>query len=66
MEFKQGAIAVTKDGEYTIKKIMTLYNPFNLSPMLSIVVDDNGTERYISEKEIISVKNNHIDNIEEP
>ena len=66
MEFKQGSVVVTKDGEYTIKKIMTLYNPFNLAPMLSIVIDDNGIERYISEKEVIKIKNNHIDNTEEP
>ena len=30
MEFKEGSIVVTKDGEYRLKGMMTLYNPFNL------------------------------------
>lgn len=66
MEFKEGSIVVTKNGEYILKRMMTLYNPFNLQPRASFVVDDNGEEKFVSEKDIISVKNNHIENIEEP
>ena len=65
MEFKEGSIVVTKDGEYVLKRMMTLYNPFNLQPRISFVVDDNGEEKFVSEKDVISVKNNQLEN-EEP
>jgi hypothetical protein len=65
MEFKEGSIVVTKNGEYTLKRMMTLYNPFNLQPRTSFVVDDNGEDKFVSEKDIISVKNNQLEN-EEP
>ena len=65
MEFKKGSIVVTKNGEYTLKRMMTLYNPFNLQPRTSFVVDDNGEEKFVSEKDIISVKNNQLENVEE-
>ena len=65
MEVKEGSIVVTKNGEYTLKKMMTLYNPFNLQPRTSFVVDDNGDDKFVSEKDIISVKNNQLEN-EEP
>ena len=65
MEFKKGSIVVTKDGEYTLNRMMTFYNPFNLQPRTSFVVDDNGEEKFVSEKDVISVKNNHLEN-EEP
>ena len=65
MGFKEGSIVVTKNGEYTLKRMMTLYNPFNLQPRTSFVVDDNGEEKFVSEKDIISVKNNQLEN-EEP
>lgn len=65
MEFKKGSIVVTKDGEYTLKRMMTLYNPFNLQPRTSFVIVDNGEEKFVSEKDVISVKNNHLEN-EEP
>ena len=66
MEFKKGSIVITKDGEYTLKRMMTLYNPFNLQSRTSFVVDDNGEEKFVSEKDVISVKNNHLENVEEP
>ena len=66
MEFKEGSIVVTKDGEYILKGMMTLYNPFNLRPVTSFILDDNGEEKRATEKDVISVKNNQIENIEEP
>jgi hypothetical protein len=66
MEFKEGSIVVTKDGEYILKGMMTLYNPFNLRPVTSFILDDNGEEKRVTEKDVISVKNNQIENIEEP
>ena len=66
MEFKKGSIVVTKDGEYVIKKMMTLYNAISLKPVTIFIVDDNGNERSVKENQVISVKNNHVENIEEP
>jgi hypothetical protein len=66
MEFKEGSIVVTKDGEYILKGMMTLYNPFNLAPVTSFILDINGEEKRITEKDVISIKNNQIENIEEP
>lgn len=66
MEFKKGSIVVTKDGEYILKNLMTLYNPFNLQPVTMFIVDDNGVERSVSEDKVLGVKNNQIENIEEP
>jgi hypothetical protein len=58
MEFKEGSIIVTKDGKYPLKKMMTLYNAITLTPVTLFIVDDNGKERSITEKDVISVKNN--------
>lgn len=58
MEFKEGNIIVTKDGEYPLKKMMTMYNPFTLTPVTIFIVDNDGKERSITEKDVISVKNN--------
>lgn len=66
MEFKKGSIVVTKDGEYVIKKMMTLYNAVSLKLVTIFIVDDNGNERSVEENQVISVKNNHVENIEEP
>ena len=66
MEFKKGSIVVTKDGEYVIKKMMTLYNAVSLKPVTIFIVDDNGNERSVEENQVIFVKNNHVENIEEP
>ena len=66
MEIKKDSIIVTKDGEYYLTNMMTLYNPFNLQPKACFVVDDNGKDKFVREKDIISVKNNHLENIEEP
>ena len=66
MVFKKGSIVVTKDGEYVIKKMMTLYNAVSLKPVTIFIVDDNGNERSVKENQVISVKNNHVENIEEP
>jgi len=66
MEIKEGSIIITRDGEYVLKRMMPLYNPFNLQEKTSFVVDDNGKEIFIREEDIITVKNNHIKNIEEP
>ena len=66
MEIKIGSIIITKSGEYTLKRMMTLYNPFNLEPKTSFVVDDNGEEKFVREQDIIKVKNNHIEYVEEP
>ena len=66
MEIKKGSIIITKDGEYKLKNMMTLYNPFNLQPKTCFVVDDNGKDKFVGEKDIISVKNNHIENMVEP
>lgn len=66
MEFKKGSIVVTKDGEYVLKKMMTMYNPFNLKPVIVFIVDVNGNERSITEENVITVKNNQTDNMEEP
>ena len=66
MEFKNGSILVTKNGEFQLKKMMTMYNPFSLTPLTVFVVDDNGEEKTIQDKDVISVKNNHFENIEEP
>ncbi len=66
MEFKKGSIVVTKDGEYVIKKMMTLYNAVSLKPVTIFIVDDNGNERSVEENQVISVKNNHVENVEEP
>ena len=66
MEIKEGSIIITKNGEYVLKRMMSLYNPFNLQEKTSFVVDDNGEEKFVREEDIITVKNNHIKNIEEP
>ena len=66
MEIKKDSIIVTKDGEYYLTNMMTLYNPFNLQPKACFVVDDNGKDKFVREKDIISVKNNHIENMVEP
>ena len=66
MEIKKDSIIVTKDGEYVIKKMMTLYNAVSLKPVTIFIVDDNGNERSVEENQVISVKNNHVENIEEP
>lgn len=66
MEFKKGSIVATKDGEYVIKKMMTLYNAVSLKPVTIFIVDDNGNERSLEENQVISVKNNHVENVEEP
>lgn len=58
MEFKEGNIIVTKDGEFPLKKMMTTYNPFTLTPVTLFIVDNNGKEKSITEKDVISVKNN--------
>jgi len=58
MEFKGGTIIVTKDGEYPLKKMMTVYNPFTLTPVTIFIIDNNGKERSVTEKDVISVKNN--------
>ena len=65
MEFKEGCIVVTKDGEYMLKKMMTLYNPFSLKPVLVFVVLKDGKEISVGEKDVISVKNNN-EEMEEP
>jgi hypothetical protein len=66
MEFKKGSILVTKDGEFTLKRMMTMYNPFSLTPQTVFLVDVNGEEKSIMDKDVISVKNNHLNDIEEP
>ena len=66
MEFKEGCILITKEGEFTLKKMVTIYNPFSLTPSTLFIVDDNGEEKRILDKDIISIKNNHLENIEEP
>lgn len=65
MEFKEGSIIVTKDGEYPLKKMMTMYNPFTLTPVTIFIIDNNGKERSMTEKDVISVKNND-ENMLEP
>ena len=45
---------------------MTLYNAVSLKPVTMFIVDDNGNERSVEENQVISVKNNHVENIEEP
>ena len=64
MEFKEGNIIVTKDGEYPLKKMMTMYNPFTLTPVIIFIIDNNGKERSVTEKDVISVKNNDKNMIE--
>lgn len=66
MEFKKGSIVVTKDGEYILKDVKTLYNPFNLKLVSVFIVDDNGLERSVTEDKVITVRNNHLENVEEP
>ena len=66
MESKKGSIIVTRDGEFILKVVNTLYNPFNLKPVSVFIVDDNGTERSVTEDKVIAVRNNHLENIEEP
>jgi hypothetical protein len=66
MEIKNGSIIKTKDGEYVVKEIMKMVNPFTLKPIIMCLVNVGGLQRTISENDIISVRNNHIKNIEEP
>jgi hypothetical protein len=66
MEFKKGSIVVTRDGEFVLKEVNTFYNPFNLKPVSVFIVDDNGTEKSVTEDKVITVRNNHLENIEEP
>ena len=64
MEFKEGTIIVTKNGEYPLKKTMTVCNPFTLTPVTIFIVDNSGKERSIEEKDVIYVKNNDKNMIE--
>lgn len=66
MEFKKGSVVVTHDGEYVLKNMMTLYNAISLKPITVFIVDDNGLDRSITEDKVITIKNNHLENIEEP
>ena len=66
MEFKKGSILVTREGEFPLKNMMTLYNPFSLTPLTVFIVDDGGKEKRIQDKDVISVKNNHLNYAEEP
>lgn len=65
MEFKEGSLVYTKDGVFPLKKIMTLYNAFSLKPVTVFLIDNNGIEISVTEKDVIKVENNHND-IEEP
>lgn len=64
MEFKEGSIVVTKNGEYPLKKTMTLYNALTLTPVTIFIIDNNGKEISVTEKDVISVKNNDKNMIE--
>lgn len=66
MEFKKGSVIVTKDGEYSLIEIKDMVNPFTLEHTNLFLVNVNGKERAISEKDVILVKNNQIENLEEP
>ena len=66
MEFRKGSIITTKDGEYFLKRLKTLYNAFTFEPVVVCVVDDNGNDKSIEECDVITVKNNHLGNFEEP
>ena len=35
MEIKNGSIIKTKDGEYVVKEIMKMVNPFTLKPIMA-------------------------------
>lgn len=66
MEIKKGSIITTKDGDYVVKDMMKLVNPFTFKLANMYLVDVDGVERAVNGDEIITVKNNHIENIEEP
>ena len=66
MEIKKGSIIITKDGEYVVRDMMQVVNPFTFKPVNMYLVDVDGKERAVNEEKIIKVKNNHMDNIEEP
>lgn len=66
MEIKKGSIITTKNGDYVVKDMMQVFNPFTFEPVNMFLVDDKVGELAINEKDIIKVKNNHIENIEEP
>ena len=66
MEIKKGSVIITKDGEYVVRDMMQVVNPFTFKPVNMYLVDVDGKERAVNEEKIIKVKNNHMDNIEEP
>lgn len=66
MEIKKGSIITTKNGDYVVKDMMQVSNPFTFELVNMFLVDDKVGELAINEKDIIKVKNNHIENIEEP
>ena len=66
MEIKKGSIITTKDGDYVVKDMMKLVNPFTFKPANMYLVDVDWVERAVNGDEIITVKNNHIENMVEP
>ena len=56
MNIKKNTVVSTKEGEFQIKKMKIAYSPITLNQVIVFVVDDNGKERTISEKDVIELK----------
>jgi len=57
MEIKKGSIITTEKGDYVVKDIMRVYDPYTFEPVDMYIVDaEDGGERAINGKNIIAVK----------
>lgn len=56
MEIKSGSIIKTKNGDFVFKKTIITYNPLSLKALTMFIVDDNGKEKIISEKDVKSIE----------
>ena len=65
MEIKIGSIITTEKGDYVVKDMMRVYDPYTFEPVDMYIVNAEDGERAINGKNIIAVNNNHIENIEE-
>ena len=58
MEFIEGSVVETRNGNFPLKVAKKTYDTSTLEPIWNFVVNDNGIERVICEKEVIAITTN--------